>query len=91
MSTIYYDNIAATFLTKNPIQHARTKHIAIHYHFIYEQMASRCLVTRFVASKNQLVDVLTKPLAQPSFHYLCDKLMEQAELVLVGYLFVINS
>lgn len=30
----YYDNQSAISLAKNPIFHARTKHIEIHYHFI---------------------------------------------------------
>jgi hypothetical protein len=31
---IYYDNISSILLANNPIYHARTKHIEVHYHFI---------------------------------------------------------
>jgi hypothetical protein len=31
---IYCDNISKILLISNPIYHARTKHIEVHYHFI---------------------------------------------------------
>ena len=31
---IYSDNLSSIQLAKNPIFHARTKHIDVHYHFI---------------------------------------------------------
>ncbi len=31
---IYCDNISSILLANNPIYHARTKHIEVHYHFI---------------------------------------------------------
>jgi len=31
---IYCDNISSILLVNNPIYHARTKHIEVHYHFI---------------------------------------------------------
>jgi len=34
---IYYDNISSILLANNPIYHARTKHIEVHYHFIREK------------------------------------------------------
>ena len=34
-TTIYYDNLRNIQLAKNPIFHARTKHIEVHYHFLH--------------------------------------------------------
>jgi hypothetical protein len=34
MLTSYYDNLSAINISKNPIQHSRTKHIDIRHHFI---------------------------------------------------------
>ena len=38
--TIYYDNLNSIQLTKNPVFHARTKHIEVHYHFVRECVLS---------------------------------------------------
>ena len=35
---IYSDNLSSIQLAKNPIFHARTKHIEVHYHFIREKI-----------------------------------------------------
>nr|GEV58557.1 ribonuclease H-like domain-containing protein [Tanacetum cinerariifolium] len=33
---VYYDNVSATYLSANPIQHQQTKHIEIDIHFIFD-------------------------------------------------------
>ena len=37
-TTIYYDNLNNIQLAKNPIFHAQTKHIEVHYHFVRERV-----------------------------------------------------
>ena len=37
---IYYDNLGSIQLVKNPVFHARTRHIHVHYHFIREYFLS---------------------------------------------------
>lgn len=83
-STIWCNNMAANFLTKNPIHHARTKHVSIHYHFVREQVASSQLEAKFVCFRDQLADVLTKPLLRNEFKYLYGKLMEEPPIHLRG-------
>ena len=39
-TTIYCDNLSSIQLAKNPIFHARTKHIEVYYHFIRERVLS---------------------------------------------------
>ena len=64
---LWCDNIGATYLSINPVSHARTKHIEIDYHFVRERVAQKLLHIQFVPSKNQLADIFTKPLSLPLF------------------------
>ncbi|XP_021766596.1 uncharacterized protein LOC110731052 [Chenopodium quinoa] len=40
-SLVYYDNISTVYLSSNPVQHQRTKHIEIDIHFVREKVAIR--------------------------------------------------
>jgi hypothetical protein len=71
---IWCDNIGATYLSVNPVFHARTKHVAIDFHFARELVASKDLEILFVPSADQIADVLTKPLASKRFQCLSYKL-----------------
>ena len=57
--------------------HARTKHVEIDYHFVCEKVARRDLDVRFLSSKDQLADALTKPLSSTRFSFLRSKLNVQ--------------
>ena len=56
------DNNAAISLSKNPIDHQRSKHIDIRYHYIRERVANKDIATLYCSTDKQLADVMTKAL-----------------------------
>nr|GEW15680.1 reverse transcriptase domain-containing protein [Tanacetum cinerariifolium] len=58
----------------NPIQHSRTKHIAVRYHFIKEHVEKGTIELYFVKTDYQLADIFTKALTADRFNYLVCRL-----------------
>ena len=56
------DNISAISLTKNPIQHSRTKHIKRRHHFIRDHVQKGDIVLESVDTLHQLANIFTKSL-----------------------------
>ncbi|XP_019161149.1 PREDICTED: uncharacterized protein LOC109157764 [Ipomoea nil] len=73
-ATLWCDNLGATYMCANPDFHARTKHVEIDYHFDRDKVASRDFLVNFFSTKDQLVDIFTKPLPVARFTTLRDKL-----------------
>jgi len=67
---LYCDNTYAINLTKNPIQHSKTKHIEIRNRFIRDHIQKGDIEIMFVKTENQLADLFTKPLARDRFNKL---------------------
>jgi histone deacetylase 1/2 len=65
--TLWCDNLGATFLTANPMFHARTKHIEIDFHFVREKVSAGALQVRFISSADQIADIFTKALPRDAF------------------------
>jgi hypothetical protein len=59
---IYCDNISSILLANNPVYHARTKHIEVHYHFIKEKVLAREINLIHVNTENQVANIFTKAL-----------------------------
>nr|GEW04621.1 copia protein [Tanacetum cinerariifolium] len=67
---IMCDNKGAIDLSKNPIQHSRTKHIEIRHHFLLDNVQKGHISIEKVHSVENIADILTKPLKRESFNYL---------------------
>jgi len=61
-SILWCDNLGATYLSANPVFHARAKHIEIDFHFVRERVMRKQLQVRFISSGDQLADGFTKAL-----------------------------
>ncbi|KAL0545765.1 hypothetical protein IC582_015657 [Cucumis melo] len=68
--TLYCDNMSAIDISKNLVQHSRTKHIDIRHHFIREPVEDKVIKLDHIRSNLQLADMFTKPLDASSFEYL---------------------
>lgn len=71
---LYFDNTSAIAISNNPIMHPKTKHIEISYHFIRDHVFKKHISLKHVATDDQLVDILTKPLPYTRFSELLLKL-----------------
>ncbi|GJW90032.1 retrovirus-related pol polyprotein from transposon TNT 1-94, partial [Tanacetum coccineum] len=67
---IMCDNKGAIDLSKNLVQHSRTKHIEIRPHFLRDNVQKGHISVEKVPSVDNIVDILTKPLKRKSFNYL---------------------
>ena len=65
--TLYCDNLSAINISKNPVQHSRTKHIDIRHHFIRDLVEHSIVTLEHMPTKNQLADLFTKPLDKERF------------------------
>ncbi|GKC26751.1 hypothetical protein Tco_1034045 [Tanacetum coccineum] len=67
---IMCDNKGAIELSKNPVQHSRTKHIEICNHFLLDNVQKGHISIKKVPFVDNIADILTKPLKCESFNYL---------------------
>jgi len=67
MTTLWCDNLKATFLSVNLVFHARTEHVEVDYHFVCDRVVKKKIQVWFISSNDQLADVLTKPLPSVTF------------------------
>ena len=68
------DNESAIKLTNNPIQHARTKHIDVHHHFIRDHQQKGNISIESVGTEDQLANIFTKPLDEKRSYKLRNEL-----------------
>ena len=57
-------------MAKNPVGHARTKHIDIRYHFVCEGVQDGAIILKYVATGEMIADIMTKALPKHPFEKL---------------------
>ncbi|GJS85275.1 hypothetical protein Tco_0751816 [Tanacetum coccineum] len=68
--SIIHDNKGAIDLSKNPVQHSRTKHIESHHHFLRDNVQKGNISIEKVAFEDNIADIFTKPLKREVINYL---------------------
>ncbi|MCO5566838.1 hypothetical protein L7F22_020520 [Adiantum nelumboides] len=63
---IHCNNLSSIQLAQNPVFHAKTKHIEVHYHFIRERVLDGSINLTFVRTDELVADIFTKALEQRS-------------------------
>ncbi|KAJ9565036.1 hypothetical protein OSB04_001002 [Centaurea solstitialis] len=71
---IYCDSKSTIAISCNPVQHTKTKHIDIRYHFIKDHVEKGTIELYFVNTEFQLADLFTKALDEKRFNFLITKL-----------------
>ncbi|GKG27459.1 hypothetical protein Tco_0403162, partial [Tanacetum coccineum] len=70
----YCDNKSAIALCCNNVEHSRSKHIDIRFHFIKEQVENGVVELYFVNTEYQLANIFTKALCKHIIEFLINKL-----------------
>ncbi|GJS63123.1 hypothetical protein Tco_0677687, partial [Tanacetum coccineum] len=71
---MYYDNKSVIALCCNNVQHSKSKHIDIRFHFIKEHVENGVIELYFVNTEYQLADIFTKALGRERIEFLINKL-----------------
>ena len=67
---VYCDNSSAIDISKNPMQHSKTKHIEIRYHFIRDLVERKIVYLEYIPTERQNADIFTKSLDRSTFETL---------------------
>ncbi|KAJ9538987.1 hypothetical protein OSB04_031720 [Centaurea solstitialis] len=65
---------SAIAISANPVQHSKTKHIDIRYHFLKDNVEKENIELYFVNTEYQLADLFTKALDEKRFKFLISRL-----------------
>ena len=71
---IYCDNQSCIKLFENLVFHDKSKHIKIKYQYIRDMVEKEVVKLQYIATDEQIADVLTKPLSRVKLEYFRDKL-----------------
>ncbi|MCO5600088.1 hypothetical protein L7F22_054196 [Adiantum nelumboides] len=73
-NTIYTDSQSALAVARNPIFHARTKHIEVHYHYVRERLSAGEMSLAYVPTQDNPANLFTKALSHEKLEAFCKAL-----------------
>lgn len=87
---LFFDLQSEIRISHNPVQHYKTKHIALRYHFIKDHVEDHNIEVHFVKTTNQLAYIFTKSLDEKSFVQILNGLgmMETCFVPISNYFFL---
>jgi hypothetical protein len=74
---VFIDNQSAIAIAKDDVQHDRTKHINIKYHFVKEEVKNKNIELIYVRSENNVADIFTKAVEPKKFAKFSSQLMKR--------------
>ncbi|GJW72005.1 ribonuclease H-like domain-containing protein [Tanacetum coccineum] len=81
---VFCDNVSAIYLSANPVQHRRTKHIEIDIHFVRDMVTRGHVRVLHVPSRYQYADIFTKGLPSALFEEFCTSLSVRSSVALTA-------
>jgi len=75
---LHEDNTACIAQSKNPVNHQRTRHVNLRYHYLRELVRSQYVRLQHIRTTQQRADALTKPLSPMLFRPLAPTLIQDA-------------
>lgn len=73
-SVIKCDNTSAIRLSRNTVFHGKCKHNGVRFHFLRELVADGAIALEYVDTREQVANILTKPLHHDNFIRLRERL-----------------
>ncbi|MCO5593165.1 hypothetical protein L7F22_047171 [Adiantum nelumboides] len=84
---MYCDNLSNIQLARNPVFHAHTKHIDVHYHFIKERVLDDDINLAYIGTEDQVASLFTKALGAEKLRRFTGMLgLQDMALILRGVL-----
>ena len=77
---LHEDNTACIAQSKNPVNHQRTRHVNLCYHYLRELVRTQIVKLQHICTNKQRADALTKPLSPVLFRPLAPRLIQPARL-----------